>query len=456
MKIRKIHIKGYKVFDDIELDFTDKEGNTLDTVVLAGVNGSGKTTLLELISQLFSVNTNPQKTIYVTEQDYRHKYIAFIEDILIEIEINQDFQSKALKAIPILTEKKLIPEEKIESIKQQIEGSLIIKLSHSFDTKIDTNTAIVKNISSSFNAFNFLHTQIVIAKIYYIPTNNYINELAKNSNQENLENITTSINNTLRTVIHKIDFRKHKKWVEGFIVENAMQEILNNRDKTPEITIQKLTSEINQIFKNLNFKTKLVDITATEPIFESFNGEKISINDLSSGEKQLFYRAVYLRNLNINNSIILVDEVEASLHPTWQQEILKLYQNIGENNQVIVTTHSPHVISSVKPESLFVLYPNEETQKIEAINMAKQDKQSKGLEPNRVLREIMGTPLRDYETQSKIDQVATSLREKNYEKPEIQALMEELKIDLGRQDPFIMRMNHQIMMFERQKSKMTN
>ena len=48
MKIRKLKIKNYKVFDDVEFDFTDKDGNTLDTDVLAGVNGSGKTTVLEL------------------------------------------------------------------------------------------------------------------------------------------------------------------------------------------------------------------------------------------------------------------------------------------------------------------------------------------------------------------------------------------------------------------------
>jgi len=105
--------------------------------------------------------------------------------------------------------------------------------------------------------------------------------------------------------------------------------------------------------------------------------------------------------MNINNSIILVDEVETSLHPTWQQEILKLYQNIGENNQVIVSIHSPHVISSVKPESLFVLYPNEDTKKIEVINMGEEHKHTKGLEPNRVLREIMGTPRRKHVSQSR-------------------------------------------------------
>jgi len=54
MKIRKLNIKNYKQFDNLELDFTDENDQTLDTIVLAGVNGSGKTTLLELLKEIFS------------------------------------------------------------------------------------------------------------------------------------------------------------------------------------------------------------------------------------------------------------------------------------------------------------------------------------------------------------------------------------------------------------------
>ncbi len=60
MKITKLHIKNYKIFDDLELDFTDADGKTLDKIVLVGVNGCGKTTILELIRKIyegdFSVN----------------------------------------------------------------------------------------------------------------------------------------------------------------------------------------------------------------------------------------------------------------------------------------------------------------------------------------------------------------------------------------------------------------
>jgi predicted ATP-binding protein involved in virulence len=43
------------------------------------------------------------------------------------------------------------------------------------------------------------------------------------------------------------------------------------------------------------------------------------------------------------------------LHPTWQQKVMQLYQNIGENNQVIVATHSPHIIGAANAEEVFLL-----------------------------------------------------------------------------------------------------
>jgi len=50
MKIRKICLKKYKMFSDVTMDFTDSNGKTLDTIVIAGINGSGKTSLLFLKS----------------------------------------------------------------------------------------------------------------------------------------------------------------------------------------------------------------------------------------------------------------------------------------------------------------------------------------------------------------------------------------------------------------------
>jgi predicted ATP-binding protein involved in virulence len=59
--------------------------------------------------------------------------------------------------------------------------------------------------------------------------------------------------------------------------------------------------------------------------------------------------------LNANNSVILIDGPELSMHPLWQQRIMNVYEHMGNNNQVIATTQSPHVVSSVNEKNVKLL-----------------------------------------------------------------------------------------------------
>ncbi|MDX2304561.1 MAG: AAA family ATPase [Microscillaceae bacterium] len=457
MKIRKIKIKGYKVFDDIELDFTDIQGNTLDTIVLAGVNGSGKTTILELINKLFSHHSN----IIQSNSPYDD---TFIKAESVEIEFDFSLSTKEL----ILN--KLLEREVTDTLVENDFKDQITLIKKFRDQELTINLIYKtlpehNNIKVEIDDFNpFLGFTNFYPKMYYIPANTYLHEKYPlphhiNFNPSWMEPSyeTDSLANleTFSNIVEYVDFRTQKLMVERFIVNFTINRILEKREKNSSEIINEVIQAVNNALKNVKINTKLIDVTTKGAIFQSFNGQKITIDDLSNGEKQLFYRAVYLQNLDMQDSIILVDEAEASLHPTWQQEILKLYQNVGKNNQIILATHSPHIIASVKPESLFVLVPEEESGKIKAVNMAKAHKNTKGLEPNRILREIMGTPLRDYETQQKINQVTENLHEENFENPEIQALINQLTEDLGRQDPFIMKVNHQITLFKRKKTQPT-
>ncbi|MBB6224983.1 ATP-binding protein [Rhizobium leguminosarum] len=83
------------------------------------------------------------------------------------------------------------------------------------------------------------------------------------------------------------------------------------------------------------------------------SGEEIALEDLSSGEWQLLYS---LLNLAINvddNSLILIDEPENSLHPQWQSEYVSLVRELVSHRSgchVIIATHSPLLAASIMPE----------------------------------------------------------------------------------------------------------
>lgn len=50
MRLKSLHIKGYKNIDDLSLDFTTKDGITL----IIGNNGCGKSNIIEAISSIFA------------------------------------------------------------------------------------------------------------------------------------------------------------------------------------------------------------------------------------------------------------------------------------------------------------------------------------------------------------------------------------------------------------------
>ena len=50
MRLKNLHIKGYKNIDDLSLDFTHKDGITL----IIGNNGCGKSNIIEAVSSIFA------------------------------------------------------------------------------------------------------------------------------------------------------------------------------------------------------------------------------------------------------------------------------------------------------------------------------------------------------------------------------------------------------------------
>lgn len=57
-------------------------------------------------------------------------------------------------------------------------------------------------------------------------------------------------------------------------------------------------------------------------------------------------------------AIMLVDEIDVHLHPSWQQRVLGDLMRAFPHTQFIVTTHSPQVLTTVKSENIRVLGRN--------------------------------------------------------------------------------------------------
>ena len=84
-------------------------------------------------------------------------------------------------------------------------------------------------------------------------------------------------------------------------------------------------------------------------------GREIRVDLLSEGEKCTLAmigdlaRRLILANPAMENplegkGIVLIDEIELHMHPSWQRRILSILKEVFPNIQFIVTTHSPQVL----------------------------------------------------------------------------------------------------------------
>jgi hypothetical protein len=76
---------------------------------------------------------------------------------------------------------------------------------------------------------------------------------------------------------------------------------------------------------------------------------------LSSGEQMLLLFLIRMVTEYINQSIVLIDEIELHQHPLWQRKLLYLLPKIGHNNQIIATTHSAHLRDVIAREAIIDL-----------------------------------------------------------------------------------------------------
>jgi len=342
MKIEKVHIKNVKGIKDLELSFK-KDNKILDLIVLAGVNGSGKTTILEAIKDFF---------------DNRNIDFNDIEKSNIYLEIFfEDFERE-----------KIIPFINIDS---QNNIYQVFHMLGSYNSYIKENKGLYHQLAKNFDN---------PPKIIYLPANNSFEEVKTESTT--LLKDYQFINIVNSTVMNDIPsyIATRRNYLATIEEDLTMKEVTN-----------KVVNEINGIFDILEIDVRLKGFSKDEktlPIFENSAGEEFDINDLSSGEKQLFLRTLSIKMLEPNNSIILIDEPELSFYPKWQQRIIEVYKKIGKNNQIIVATHSPHILGSISNENIFILYRNE-NRKIEAKTGAELDS-SYGQPVERVLKDIMG------------------------------------------------------------------
>lgn len=116
--------------------------------------------------------------------------------------------------------------------------------------------------------------------------------------------------------------------------------------------------------ENIRFKT--VDSASLDIKLESPRGD-IYFEYLSAGYKTCIYiilgiikelefrfKDPYVRVVDFSG-VILIDEIDLHLHPSWQAKLVQTLKKVFPNAQFIVTTHSPSVLQCLEKDEIIPL-----------------------------------------------------------------------------------------------------
>ncbi|WOD09863.1 AAA family ATPase [Pseudomonas sp. NyZ704] len=101
---------------------------------------------------------------------------------------------------------------------------------------------------------------------------------------------------------------------------------------------------------------KLYDLKITKKT-QLQSSHEMSLRRASSGEQCLLVMTLGIAGHIKHNSLVLIDEPEISLHPSWQARFMDLIINVFRNYRechFIIATHSPQIVSRLSHQNCFI------------------------------------------------------------------------------------------------------
>lgn len=168
------------------------------------------------------------------------------------------------------------------------------------------------------------------------------------------------------------------------------------------------------------------------------DGESLSPDMLSEGEKQLAQFLCLLEATKEYRALFLLDEFDSFLHPNWQRRFAEIISEIHITGQILFTTHSPLTLGKMKKESIRIL-------KDGTVYEPAADTFNRDI--TEVLEEIMEVGKRPVEVEDAIN------RFRNFavhgEKESANDVIKELKTLLSEDDPYWITVSHMMARLER-------
>lgn len=415
MFLKSIELLNFRCFSKLKVEFHNR------LTVIVGNNGAGKSTVLEAATIAAGTLTSAMDglTNYGIKKSDAH-YKCY------ELGSNIDVQPQ-------------FPVEIIAS--GMIDGQTVTWTRGLYSAKGRSGLASAKELVAIARSYQERmrngDTKLKLPIISYYGTGRlWVQHREKKHN-------TFEKNNRTNGYVDSLDGAANDKLMMKWFEKMTLQQLQRGTD-IPEFMAVKMALEqmvasitgYTDVKIQFNLDTKDLDVMYYD---QSKIPAKISLSQLSDGYRctisliaDIAYRMALLnpqlldRVLVETEGVVLIDEIDLHLHPTWQKRILKDLLEIFPKVQFIVSTHAPEVINSVKSDSIIILKGNQMT-------MAADE--TYGKDANTILREIMEVSARPEEIRELFERFYKFVDDQKWS--EAEKILFELEATIGNNDPEI-------------------
>lgn len=408
MKVDKLTLRNFRGISDLQLELYGK------SVIFYGVNGMGKSSILDAINIIFSrILSEAAKDGQIGGLMIKEKDVKLGES---ETEIYADI---------------LIDEDKFEYYRRRIDG----KNTHSMEA--------LRRVSERIRE-QYIGKWVAAQADDELPEEGEAEQLVQVDERNMPIYVYYGINRHIegRRLLRKkytgaagkldawrdeafdgiIDFDLFFEWFRGrqeyeysIKIENAEFE-----DEQLKATRLAILQTLGEDFSAV--KIKIADDN-TNMIFVK-KGIELSVKQLSEGEKSMtalvgdMARRLAIANPKEENpllgeGIVLIDEVDLHLHPSWQERVMPTLMRTFPNIQFIVTTHAPKVLGEADSEIAIVKLEEEQNHIV-----ARRINSLIGWDINTILEEYMGTNYRNEQTNQLIENMYALIEQGKYDEAE--------------------------------------
>lgn len=412
MLLNSIVLHNFRCFSDLQVNFNNR------LTVIVGNNGAGKSTVLEAATIAAGTLTSAMDglTNYGIKRDDAY-YKCF--DLGSTVDVQPQFPVE-ITACGKADGKEITWSRNLSSPKGR--GGL---------ASAKDLTAIAKNYQERMRNGD---KELILPIISYYGTGRLWDQHKEKKND------TFEKTNRGNGYIDSLDGAANDKLMMKWFQKMTIQQYQRNQDIPEYVAVRMAMEQVfsaitgfSDVKAQFNLDTNEIDI-----IYYDHKNQhlRIPVSQLSDGYKctisliaDIAYRMAILnpqlldKVLIETDGIVLIDEIDLHLHPSWQKRILKDLMDIFPKIQFIVSTHAPEVINSVKRESIVILKDNS------ALSAADE---TYGKDANTILREVMGVSARPEEIRILLDQFYDLIDQSEWGKAE--EIINKLELEVGNND----------------------